>query len=108
MVVNQVEALRIASDDLFASAQARTRPMTDAEKHLKAGGRAKYLLSGLLKCEMCGSHYIIADKYSYACSSFLNGGACANEVRVNRVSIEGTILNPVRDQLRNPALVKQM
>jgi len=35
-VVNQVEALRIVSDALFASAQARTRPMTDAEKHLKA------------------------------------------------------------------------
>jgi site-specific DNA recombinase len=107
-VVNQVEALRIVSDALFASAQARTRPMTDTEKHLKAGGRAKYLLSGLLKCEACGAHYVIADKYSYACSSFLNGGACSNEVRVNRVSIEGTILNPVRDQLRDPATVKRM
>lgn len=107
-VVNQVEALRIVSDALFASAQARTRPMTDAEKHLKAGGRAKYLLSGLLKCEVCGAHYVIADKYSYACSSFLNGGACSNEVRVNRVSIEGTILNPVRDKLRDPAMVKRM
>ena len=107
-VVNQVEALRIVSDPLFASAQARTRPMTDVEKRLKAGGRAKYLLSGLLKCTVCGAHYVIADKYSYACSSFLDGGGCANNVRVNRVSIEGTILNPVRDQLRNPVLVKQM
>jgi site-specific DNA recombinase len=107
-VVNQVEALRIVSDALFASARARTRPMSDAEKHLKAGGRAKYLLSGLLKCEACGAHYVIADKYSYACSSFQNGGACSNEVRVNRVSIERTILDPVRDLLRNPALVKQM
>jgi DNA invertase Pin-like site-specific DNA recombinase len=107
-VVNQVEALRIVSDATFASAQARTRPMTDAEKHLKAGGCAKYLLSGLLKCEVCGAHYVIADKYSYACSSFLDGGGCSNAVRVNRVSIEGTILNPVRDQLRDPAMVKQM
>jgi site-specific DNA recombinase len=107
-VVNQVEALRIVNDALFASAQARTRPMSAAEKHLKAGGRAKYLLSGLLKCESCGAHYVIADKYSYACSSFLDGGGCVNGVRVNRVSIEGTILNPVRDQLRNPVLVKQM
>jgi site-specific DNA recombinase len=107
-VVSQIEALRIVSDDLFASAQARTRSMTDAEKHLRAGGRAKYLLSGLLKCETCGAHYVIADKLSYACSSFLNGGACTNEVRVNRVSIEGTILNPVRDQLRDSVLVKRM
>lgn len=107
-VVNQVDALRIVSDALFASAQARTRPMTDAEKHLKAGGRAKYLLSGLLRCEVCDAHYVIADKYSYACSSFLNGGACSNEVRVNRVSLEGTILNPVRDKLRDPAMVNQM
>ena len=107
-VVNQVEALRLVSDAIFASAQARTRPMTDVEKHLRAGGRPKYLLSGLLNCEVCGAHYVIADKYSYACSSFLDGGGCANGVRVNRLSIEGTILNPVRDQLRDPAMVKRM
>jgi site-specific DNA recombinase len=107
-VVNQFEALRIVSDELFACAKLRTRPVTDGEKHLKAGGRPKYLLSGLLKCEMCGAHYVIADKYSYACSSFLDGGGCANGVRVNRVSIEGAILNPVRESLRDPKLVKQM
>src|SRR5260370_30803723 len=93
---------------MFDGAQARTRPLSANDVRLKAGGRAKYLLSGLLKCEVCGAHYVIADKYSYACSSFLNGGACTNEVRVNRVSIEGTILNPVRDQLRDPATVKRM
>ncbi|MGO8854420.1 MAG: recombinase family protein [Steroidobacteraceae bacterium] len=107
-VVHQVEALRIVTDELFASAQARTRPMTPAEKRLKAGGSPKYLLSGLLKCDVCSAHYVIADKYSYACSAFLGGGGCANKIRVNRVSIEGTILNPVRDQLRDPAIVKQM
>jgi outer membrane murein-binding lipoprotein Lpp len=85
-----------------------TAQVTDVEKRLKAGGRDKYLLSGLFKCKTCGAHYVIADKYSYACNSFLNGGACSNEVRVNRVSIEGTILNAVRDQLSNPVLVKQM
>jgi site-specific DNA recombinase len=107
-VVNQVEALRIVSDAIFASAKARTRPMTHAEKHQKAGGRAKYLLSGLLRCDVCGAHYVIADKYSYGCSSFLDGGGCTNRVRVNRVSLEGKILDPLRDKLRDPAMVKQM
>lgn len=107
-VVNQLEELRIVNDDLFAAAQLRTRRLKDGEKQSRSGGGARYLLSGLLKCELCGSHYVIADKYSYACGAFLDGGGCSNKVRVNRVSIEGTILDPVRDQLRDPALVKQM
>jgi site-specific DNA recombinase len=90
---NQIEAIRIISDEQFACAQQRTKSLTDGDTRLKAGGRAKHVLSGLLKCDVCRTHYVIADKYSYACSSFLNG-ACSNGVRVNRVSIEGTILDP--------------
>jgi site-specific DNA recombinase len=107
-VVNHIEALRIVSDEMFASAQQRTRPVNPGDSRLRTGGRVKYLRSGLLMCETCGAHYVIADKYSYGCSSFLNGGACSNTVRLNRVSIEGQILDPIRDKLRDPAMVKRM
>ena len=38
----------------------------------------------------------------------MNGGACANKVRVNRESLEGYILNPIRADLRDPQRVKAM
>ena len=107
-VVNQLEELRIVDDQLFERAQTRTRSLADGDSRLKSGGKAKYMLSGLLKCELCGANYVIADRYSYACGSFLDGAACTNGVRVNRESLEGTILGPVRAELRDPERVKRM
>lgn len=54
------ESLRIISDELFARAQSRTRAAANTDKRLKSGGRAKYLLSGLLVCNVCKAHYVIA------------------------------------------------
>ena len=103
----QIEDIRIISDEQFARAKQRTRSISDPDKRLKSGGRAKYVLTGLLTCSVCDAHYVMADKLSYACSSFRNR-ACKNGVRVNRKSIEKTILDPIRKDLRDPARVKQM
>jgi site-specific DNA recombinase len=109
-VTNQLEALRIVSDELFAAAQARMSSLKDTDPRKKTGGKVRYMLSGLLRCESCGAHYVIADKYSYACSSFIGGGraACSNGVRVNRVSLEDQIIGPIREDLRDPVRVKRM
>jgi len=50
-VVNHDESLRIVSDELFAAAQCRTQDRSDPNKKLRAGGKPKYPLSGLLKCQ---------------------------------------------------------
>jgi site-specific DNA recombinase len=109
-VVNQIESLRIVSDALWARAEARRTTMKDGDSRLKQGGKVRYLLSGLMHCADCKASYVIADKYSYGCSSFLLGGraACANDVRVNRKSIEATILGPVIEALKSPERVKAM
>jgi hypothetical protein len=49
------------SDELFEQAQRRTRYRSNPDERLKCGYKPKYLLSGLLICDKCGSHYIIAD-----------------------------------------------
>lgn len=104
----QIEAIRIISDEQFARAQQRTKSISDEDSRLKSGGRPKHVLSGLLLCGVCNKkHYVIADKYSYACGGYMNG-SCENEVRVNRISLEKTILDPIRKDLRDPARVKQM
>lgn len=105
------EALRIISDELFAKAEARTHGTTKDER-VRTGGKAKYLLSGVLRCRVCGAHYVIADARSYACSGHWNGGACSNTIRVRRTSIERVLLDPIREQLLTPdrraRMVKEM
>jgi hypothetical protein len=101
------ESLRIVSDDLWERAQRRTQPAKD-DKRFKAGGRPKFLLSGLLVCDACGSHYTITDQRSYGCSSFHDGRACSNSVRVRRDRIETVLLDPIRKELLTPERAEQM
>lgn len=105
------ESLRIISDELFARVEARTRGPKGDER-VRSGGKPKYLLSGLLRCKVCGAHYVIADARSYACSGHNDGEACSNHIRVRRTSIERVLLDPIREQLllpeRQARMVKEM
>jgi site-specific DNA recombinase len=107
-VEHQEEALRLISDDLFLRAQARTRAAANSDKRLKSGGRAKYLLSGLLVCNVCKAHYVIADARSYACSGHWNGRACSNHIRVRRDAVERVVLGGLRRDLLAPDRVERM
>ncbi|MEP7243591.1 MAG: zinc ribbon domain-containing protein [Gammaproteobacteria bacterium] len=100
--------MRIIPDELYEQAQARTRVAANNDKRLKSGGKAKYLLSGLLVCNVCKAHYVIADARSYACSGHWSGGACSNHIRVRRDSIERVILGGVRRDLLAPDRVQRM
>jgi site-specific DNA recombinase len=75
---------------------------------LKAGGKPKYLLSGLLRCDVCGAHYIMGDGRAYVCSSFVNGAACQNGVRVPREHAQDVLLTPVNERLLSPERVALM
>lgn len=107
-VENREESLRIISEEVFERAQARTRASADSDKRLKSGGKSKYLLSGLLVCNVCKAHYVIADARSYACSGHWNGGACSNHIRVRRDVVERAILDGVYRDLLEPERVARM
>lgn len=82
--------------------------------HVTGGGRGrkaqgpKYVLSGLLRCGLCGAHYIISSKDAYACSSYIGGRSCKNDVRVNRLHAEKVLLAEMRRRLLAPAMVAKM
>lgn len=101
------ESLRIVSDDLWEKAQRRMRP-AKADVRLKAGGKPKYLLSGLLRCDVCDAHYTITDAVSYGCSSYHDGHACSNSIRVRRDRVESVLLGPIRDDLLSPERIARM
>lgn len=107
-VSHRDEALRIISNELFEHVQERFRSRANPDKRLRTGGKAKYLLSGLMYCESCGSNYVLGDREKYVCSSYMNGRACANDIRVRRDTAEAVVLQRVRDQLREPARVAAM
>ena len=102
------ESIRIIPDELFARAQHRARALKDSDPRLKSGGKPKHLLSGLLRCESCGSNFILANANSYACSSFINGRSCDNGTLVRRDELEAVIVHPLRDGLLKPSRVAKM
>jgi site-specific DNA recombinase len=83
-----------------ASAAGKKQPHT--------GGKPKYLLSGLLRCSVCGACYVGANQREYGCSSHKDGGACSNGVRVRRDAVENILLGPVRKELLAPERVERM
>jgi site-specific DNA recombinase len=101
------ESLRIVSDDLWERAQRRTK-LAKEDARLKSGGKPKYLLSGLLRCDVCGAHYTITNATSYGCSSYHDGHACSNSILVRRDRIEQILLGPIRDELLTPERVASM
>ena len=104
---HQDDALRIIPDSLFEKAQSRTRGTSNGDARLKSGGKPRYLLSGLLHCGVCGAHYILGNRSSYACSGYM-GGHCSNSTRVRRDRVEEVILDPIRKELLSPERVERM
>jgi site-specific DNA recombinase len=103
------KSLRIVSDELFSRAQRRMRPAQDP-RSIRSGGKPKYLLSGLLRCDVCDAHYIGVNGVEYGCSSHRDGGAiaCSNGVRIRRDRVEDVMVGRLRDDLLTPASIRQI
>jgi site-specific DNA recombinase len=106
-ISRQDESLRIVSDELWERAQRRLRP-AKIDTRLQAGGKPKHLLSGLLRCAVCGSKYTITDAKSYGCFGYHDGKSCSNGVRIRRDQIQDKLLNKLRQGMLAPDVVTAM
>ena len=120
-IVREDERLRIVPEALWERVCARLRERVhDAGERVKRGlsrvgakrtGRApsRYLLSGLLRCSECGAGYQIGGAMHYVCSSYLNGGpsGCSNSARLHREKAEEGVLDGVRRQFLDPAVIDE-
>jgi site-specific DNA recombinase len=102
------ESQRIISDELWERAKRRIQRTAEDSHWAAPKGKPKYLLSGLLRCGVCGAHYVIANAHEYSCSSYIGGRACKNGIRVRRDALERSILDPVRRELLAPERVERM
>ena len=111
-VVQQVPDLRIVSAELWhrvkarqAIVQQKSAKIREAlHRNARTGRQPKYLLSGLLKCGLCGANFVIGDQRHYVCASHVNGGrhACRNDLRVARAIAESRILAGIKAELLAP------
>ncbi|MGK2286546.1 recombinase family protein [Pedomonas sp. V897] len=100
-----VPDLRIFDQTLWDAVQdqlkARQKPRTVlAEKR-----RPKHLLSGLIKCSVCGANYVVAGRDYYKCASTKERGTCHNTLSVRRPVIEQAVLSTLQSSLLSPAQI---
>ena len=96
--------LRIVDDLLFQRAQSRKQQLRHAPHAIKRP--AKRLLSGLLKCGVCGAGMSIKDRdhgrIRIVCTSMKEGGNCWNRSNYYLDRIEDAVLGSFRRQLGSP------
>jgi site-specific DNA recombinase len=111
--------LRIVPGDVWKRVKSRQKELADRQgARVRAGLAApaasrigppgKYLFSSLLKCDVCGSTFVLSNRTHYACASMVNGRRkfCGNNVRVKRTTIEAALLRDIKDELASPEVVK--
>ena len=111
-IAQNMPHLRIVSDERWQSVKARQADVRGKSVKIRQalhrtarpGRDPKYLLSGMLKCGVCGANFVIGDKRRYVCASHVNGGrhACTNYLRVGRVIAESKILAGIKAELLAP------
>ena len=99
-IVTEAPELRIVHRELLERVEARLA--TQRRTHGKHNGPGpKYLLSGLLKCGVCGGNYVVMNATSYGCAVHKDRGphVCANALKVPRRLVESKLLEGVKHDL---------
>jgi site-specific DNA recombinase len=103
------ENLRIISDECWESAH----PAKSQHRARRSGRRGTYPLSGVLKCDQCGSSLVVQNsgRYSaYVCNGYRNGGrsVCTNNHRVSRHVVERAFFQELKSILENPLVFAEL
>ena len=103
----EIPDLRIVPQDIWECAQAELakRARTDAENPVKAR-RTKYLLSGLMICDVCGGPYIVVGKARYGCRNHRHG-LCDNAATIAQARIETRVFTRLRSAFDTPELMAE-
>ena len=115
--VADVPHLRIVDDALWIRVKARQEsirrqlavyPLGSAQRgHLNGAHRARFLLSGLLRCGCCGGGYTIVARDRYGCATRRQKGLCGNSRTITRRELESRVLDGLKTRLLAPDLVKE-
>jgi hypothetical protein len=68
--------------------------------------RARYLLSGLTRCGVCGGDYSTITATDLGCSTVRNKGTCGNRMAIKRTELEERVLGSLKGKLMDPTLFR--
>ncbi|MEM1276837.1 MAG: recombinase family protein [Pseudomonadota bacterium] len=107
-VRHDMPELRIVERDVWDKVKARQIDSRRKTTHFGQARRPTYLLSHLLKCGCCGGGVAKKSATHYACSAAYEKGnsVCDNRRSIRQDDLEETVLQAIRDQLMDPALVE--
>lgn len=105
----EVPHLAIVDRSLFDAAQVRKEERSHMAPQRQR--KAKYLLSGLLKCGCCGGGISVKDRdhgrVRIHCSTRRESGSCDNKKIFYMDEIEAAVLSGLKQHLKAPELLKE-
>lgn len=115
-VVTELPALRIVSPDLWERAQSRIGRRKPGKGRASGGGKfGSSLLSGLLRCGVCGGSVVIVSRRHKNGASYANFGCtvnrsrgdaiCSNSRTVSEKKVTSTVIAALQADLTAPDLV---
>ncbi|MBK9584885.1 MAG: recombinase family protein [Alphaproteobacteria bacterium] len=107
LIRQNLPALRIVPQDLWEAAKARQKALDAKTPGLWARNRPRYLLSGLVKCGVCGGGYAKINSTHYGCAASKNKGeaVCANRKTMAREHLERKVLSALQTHLMRDDLL---
>ncbi len=128
-VITEVPELRIVDDELWQAvkarqAEARKRAFLpggssssnneandDASAKPKTGfwsnQRPKHLLTGLMRCGVCGGAYSKINVNLFGCAAARNKGTCDNRLNIRVEAVDDIVLVGLKQRLMNPEIFKE-
>ena len=98
--------LRIVDEELWQAAQDANAAR--AARPLVQRRRPKHLLSGLVRCGVCGGGFVIVADTRLACTRAREAGTCTNKQRIGLGELQRRVLSGLEHQLLSPEAVSLM
>ena len=104
----EVPELRIVDQKTFEAAQNRKAARAgDKQRYMPT--RPRYLLSGLLKCGVCGGGYVVIGRNKrgaiVGCSRLRETGLCTNRRTLSLEAFEARVIDAIDEHLAAPELI---
>lgn len=108
LIRQDLPELRIVPQELWDAAKARQKALDAKAPGLWARNRPRYLLSGLVKCGVCGGGYAKINSTHYGCAASKNKGeaVCGNRKTIAREVLEVRVLSALQTHLMRDDLVQ--
>lgn len=109
-ITKSVPTLRIISDELWDAAKERqkaTRRAVGDDGNFGRARRPQYLFSGITKCGVCGSGFIMAGANRLSCFGARYKGICDNNLTIRRDEVEARVLKALQEKLLNQELFEE-